>query len=160
MVAAKYFEDEVSLEIRDGVALLTLVATEGSHPWGTLREEHRWNPLLIRALTSALDEVEVAGDQVNALVLANEGKFWSNGLDLKYLESHGVTIDSLGGQKSPVDGLTDLILRVLCFPVPTIAAFSGHWCAAGAMFGLAFDCRIMARLLGDADRIDEVQTAC
>jgi len=33
---------------------------------------------------------------------------------------------------------------VCCFPLPTVAAFKGHWCAAGGMMGLAFDFRVMA----------------
>lgn len=28
----------------NGVALITLQATEGVWPWGTQRREHRWNP--------------------------------------------------------------------------------------------------------------------
>jgi enoyl-CoA hydratase/carnithine racemase len=37
----------------------------------------------------------------------------------------------------------DLMAKILCFPVPTIAAINGHFCAAGGMMGLCFDYRIM-----------------
>merc|ERR1719401_2569653 len=37
-----------------------------------------------------------------------------------------------------------LLSRILTFGTPTIAAINGHWAAAGAMLGLAFDVRVMA----------------
>lgn len=36
-----------------------------------------------------------------------------------------------------------LMRRILTLQVPTIAALNGHWTAAGAMLGLAFDVRVM-----------------
>lgn len=138
-----HFEDEVSLEIRDGVALVTLTSTTGEFPWGTKKEEHRWNPVTVRALGKALDEVE-KNEEANVVVLANEGKFWSNGMDLKYLDAapkdaHEATLLKEHGTR-----VNELLARVCCFPLPTIAAFAGHWCAAGGMMGLAFDYRVMS----------------
>ena len=43
--------------------------------------------------------------------------------------------------------------RVCCFPLPTVAAFKGHWCAAGGMMGLAFDFRVMASDNGFLDKV-------
>merc|ERR1740130_2318173 len=37
-----------------------------------------------------------------------------------------------------------LLSRLLTLGVPTVAALNGHWTAAGAMLGLAFDRRLMA----------------
>ena len=45
---------------------------------------------------------------------------------------------------SLVPGSKPQLRRVCCFPLPTVAAFKGHWCAAGGMMGLAFDFRVMA----------------
>ena len=65
--------------------MLTLQAVEGSWPWGTLRSEHRWNPELILEISRALDRLEADPD-VEVLLVTNEGKFWSNGMDLRYLD--------------------------------------------------------------------------
>merc|ERR1719277_2572593 len=40
--------------------------------------------------------------------------------------------------------LNELMARICCFPLPTVAALGGHWCAAGGMFGLCFDYRVMS----------------
>merc|ERR1719277_2305792 len=37
-----------------------------------------------------------------------------------------------------------LLARLCCFPLPTVAALSGHWCATGGMMGLAVDYRVMS----------------
>ena len=39
--------------------------------------------------------------------------------------------------------LNDLFATVLVCTIPTVAALNGHWCAAGGMFGLCFDYRVM-----------------
>eukprot|EP00439_Symbiodinium_sp_Y106_P052371 s2203_g7.t1 len=120
-MASTSFFDEVSLNIREGVAVLTLLGQPGTLPWGTSRQEHRFNPVMLRAITAALDAVE-GDDSVNVLVVTNKGKFWSNGMDLNY--------------------------RICFFPRPTVAAIRGHWCATGGMMGLAFDFRLMSRDAG------------
>jgi enoyl-CoA hydratase/carnithine racemase len=134
----KVFEGEVSLEQRDGVALITLAGLEGKFPWGTGRAEHRWNPVTVSALGAALDEVEKS--DAEAVVVANAGKYWSNGMDLNYLDAHG------GSPEASALGLrvNELLAKVCTFPLPTVAALGGHWCAAGGMMGLAFDYRVMA----------------
>eukprot|EP00756_Hemistasia_phaeocysticola_P002944 Hpha_TRINITY_DN11971_c0_g1::TRINITY_DN11971_c0_g1_i3::g.20651::m.20651 len=138
MTAASGFD----VRSEGGVAVVTMADTEGMHPWGTPKAEHRWNPVSVEGLHSILDTLE-ADQTVQSLVVAAKGKFWSNGMDLQWVD-----------QASPEEGaqcnrrLNDLMARVLCFPVPTVAAFQGHWCAAGGMFGLCFDYRVMANNRG------------
>lgn len=140
-MASTSFFDEVSLSIREGVAVLTLLGESGTLPWGTSRQEHRFNPVMLRAMTAALDAVE-RDDSVNVLVVTNKGKFWSNGMDLNYLDKHPDEAANLLKQ-------TDrLIARICCFPRSTVAAIRGHWCATGGMMGLAFDFRLMSRDAG------------
>ncbi|CAE7428478.1 ECI3 [Symbiodinium pilosum] len=138
---ARVFGDEVSLIIRDGVAVMTLLAQPGTWSWGTAREEHRFNPVTVRAWADALDVVE-ADEAVNVLIVTNDGKYWSNGMDLRYLDKHA------DGAASLQQETNKLMARVCCFPRPTVAAFRGHWCAAGGMMGLAFDFRLMSRDAG------------
>lgn len=127
----------VSFEVSNHVALITLHTTEGNFPWGTKKAEHRWNPHTVAALDACLDAVE-ADSGIQAIVIAGAGKFWSNGLDLAYLDSH--TVEENQGLNL---SLNSLMARLLTFPIPTVAALQGHWCAAGGMMGLTFDFRVM-----------------
>lgn len=137
-MTAQVFQDEVSLEMQDGIAIITLIGSEGSFAWGTKKEEHRWNPVTVAALGQALDVVE-ANNQASVVVVANVGKFWSNGFDLKWADAHDDVANADHSQR-----LNKLMARICCFPLPTVAAMTGHWCAAGGMMGLAFDYRVMS----------------
>jgi enoyl-CoA hydratase/carnithine racemase len=133
----------VEMTVADGVALLTMMDSgDGSRcfEWGTAVREHRWNPLLIGALGQALDAVEALPESsCGCVVVGNAGKFWSNGMDLQYLDS------ATPAENAAHELATNaLMARVLTFPIPSIAAISGHFCAAGAMMGLCFDYRIMS----------------
>jgi enoyl-CoA hydratase/carnithine racemase len=98
--------------------------------------ENRFHPDWIASVNAALDEVEKAGDSC-ALVTAATGKFFSNGLDLDWL---GANADSY---QPYVVSVHELFARMLALPVITVAALQGHTFAAGAMFSLAHDFRVM-----------------
>eukprot|EP00421_Protoceratium_reticulatum_P011651 CAMPEP_0168399686 /NCGR_PEP_ID=MMETSP0228-20121227/22214_1 /TAXON_ID=133427 /ORGANISM="Protoceratium reticulatum, Strain CCCM 535 (=CCMP 1889)" /LENGTH=245 /DNA_ID=CAMNT_0008413211 /DNA_START=47 /DNA_END=780 /DNA_ORIENTATION=+ len=129
--------DLVAYDKADGIAVITLTATEGDFPWGTARAEHRWNPPTVTALAEALDRA-AADEACSCVVVTGRGKFWSNGMDLRYMDAHNKTdVKALGVM------VDSLMAKILCFPIPTIAAINGHFCAAGGMMGLCFDYRIM-----------------
>ncbi|GAA1500618.1 enoyl-CoA hydratase/isomerase family protein [Kitasatospora kazusensis] len=98
--------------------------------------ENRFHPDWLAAVESALDEVDAATGP-RALVTAGSGKFWSNGLDL----------DWMGGNSDQalayLDRVHALLARTLASPVVTVAALNGHTFAAGAMWALAHDTRVM-----------------
>ncbi|WP_327319386.1 enoyl-CoA hydratase-related protein [Streptomyces sp. NBC_01235] len=98
--------------------------------------ENRFHPDWIAAVGSALDEVEKA-DGPRALVTAATGKFYSNGLDLDWLFAHA------DRHVDYVVSVHGLFARLLTLPVVTVAALQGHTFAAGAMFSLAHDVRVM-----------------
>lgn len=97
--------------------------------------ESRFNLDSIRAVDALLTEVE-AGD-FTALVTTAEGKIWSNGFDTPWIAANRElapeTIAS--GER--------LLARMLTFPVPTVAALQGHCFAAGMIYALAHDLRVM-----------------
>jgi Delta3-Delta2-enoyl-CoA isomerase len=98
--------------------------------------ENRFHPDWLASANSLLDEVEKA-EGPKALVTAATGKFWSNGLDLEWFFAHadqgvGYVID-----------VQELLARTLTLPMVTVAALQGHVFAAGAMFSLAHDQRVM-----------------
>ncbi|MEV7320781.1 enoyl-CoA hydratase-related protein [Streptomyces sp. NPDC093970] len=98
--------------------------------------ENRFHPDWLASVNAALDEVEKA-DAPRALVTAATGKFYSNGLDLDWLTAHA------DQHAAYVDTVHALFARVLALPMVTVAALQGHTFAAGAMFSLAHDFRVM-----------------
>ena len=140
-----HFDDVVSLQLvgQGTIALVTLIGEDSKEtfPWGTRKCEHRLGPLMLGALDKALDLAEQTAS-IRAVVVTGQGKFFSNGMDLKWIDeqkgsSSSHSIDTIQKQAEL------LLSRLLCFSMPTIAAINGHFCAAGAMLGLAFDFRIM-----------------
>jgi Delta3-Delta2-enoyl-CoA isomerase len=98
--------------------------------------ENRFNPDSLDALEGYLDQIEAATTP-RALVTAATGKIWSNGLDLEWMAAHG-------DQAMPfITRIHALLARVLELSVPSVAALQGHTFAAGAMFALAHDQRVM-----------------
>ena len=98
--------------------------------------ENRFHPDWIASVNAALDEAEQA-EGPRALVTAATGKFYSNGLDLEWLMANGDRYNEY------VAGVHQLFGRLLALPMPTVAALQGHTFAAGAMFSLAHDLRVM-----------------
>ena len=98
--------------------------------------ENRFNPDAIRRWNEILDEVEAAPGN-KALVTTGTGKFYSNGLDLEYMQS---------GEVDPgayIGSVLAIMARVLTFPANTVAAMNGHAFGAGAQIALAHDYRVM-----------------
>ncbi|MEE1930317.1 enoyl-CoA hydratase-related protein [Streptomyces sp. TRM 70351] len=98
--------------------------------------ENRFHPDWLAAVEAALDEVE-GTEGPRALVTAGSGKFWSNGLDLDWM---GANSDQAVAY---LDRVHALLARTLASPVATVAALNGHTFAAGAMWALAHDLRVM-----------------
>jgi enoyl-CoA hydratase/carnithine racemase len=99
-------------------------------------DENRFSPEWLKTVHSLLDTVE-ADPNPAALVTTGTGKFYSNGLDLDWLMSHGDQAERYVGE---VHGLFS---RVLTLGVPTVAALNGHAFGAGAMLAMAHDYRVM-----------------
>jgi len=99
-------------------------------------DENRFHPDWVASVDAALDEVEKA-DGPRALVTTADGKFYSNGLDLEWLFAHAEEYQDY------VISVHGLFARLLSLPVITVAALQGHAFAAGAMFTLAHDFRVM-----------------
>eukprot|EP00040_Diaphanoeca_grandis_P019482 m.102905 g.102905 ORF g.102905 m.102905 type:complete len:295 (+) comp27448_c0_seq4:329-1213(+) len=122
-------------------ALAAIITLCGSNadvlPWGTPKREHRLNPWLMAELSHALEEAIKLN--CSCVLVTGEGKFWSNGLDLKYLD----TLQTEGEVDAVVDLANSIMVTLLQFPIPTICVANGHWCAAGGMLALTFDFRLM-----------------
>lgn len=99
-------------------------------------DENRFSIPSLAGLSSLIDEVEAA-EGPRALVTVGEGKFWSNGFDLDWLQSTGTPL------ADAVRPAQDLFARMLGASFASVAAIQGHCYGAGAMLALGHDVRIM-----------------
>lgn len=103
--------------------------------------DNRFNPDFCNALNSALDhilkeEIPKHRKQKYALIITGAGRFFSNGLDLKYL----ITIPN--PNQFLIKHYEPMLYRFLTLGIPTIALVNGHAFAGGMCFALAQDYRI------------------
>lgn len=113
---------------------------ERAGPIATLYlDEPRGNALSSSTMTR-LQELfdELADSDAHVVVLAGRERIFCGGLDL--LEVAALDRDSLSAY---VDRFEELFLRLLTFPLPLVAALSGHALAGGAVVALACDERVM-----------------
>jgi Delta3-Delta2-enoyl-CoA isomerase len=100
--------------------------------------ENRFNRGFVDALNAALDEVEACDGPAAMVTTGGTEKFYSNGLDLDWM---------LGDGKDQASELVADVIRtmgrMLALPVPSVAAINGHAFAAGGMFAMAHDFRVM-----------------
>ena len=99
-------------------------------------DENRFHPTWLDEALGHLETV-AAQDGARALVTTATGKFFSNGLDLDWLQAHSDEFVSYVMQ------VHRLFETVLTLPVPTVAAIQGHAFAGGGMLALAHDFRVM-----------------
>ncbi|MCR8897501.1 enoyl-CoA hydratase/isomerase family protein [Gordonia sp. GONU] len=114
---------DATLDFHDDIAVLTL----GD-------DENRFSPAVLESIDEHLDRAESVA---RGLVTVGSGKFYSNGLDLEWLLANGDKADAY------VEQVQELFVRILTFPLPTVAGVNGHAFGAGAMFALAHDYRLM-----------------
>ncbi|TVU22799.1 hypothetical protein EJB05_32518, partial [Eragrostis curvula] len=116
--------DLCTVERRGRVHLITLTGAG----------EHRLNPALLSAIRSAVAASAGAG----ALVLAAEGKYFSNGFDQAWARTVPLHLQAAMG-----DAFCGLVADLLALPMPTVAAVTGHAVAAGCVLALAHDTVVM-----------------
>ena len=109
--------------------------------------EHRLNPAFVEDIISKLDIVDAS--DAKALVTVNEGKYFSNGLDLAWLQDDPNTrspfrmINHTGAVAMQAVAFDNLISRLMHVKVPTVASICGHAVAGGFILAMAHDHRHM-----------------
>jgi len=104
--------------------------------------ENRFNPSFLKAFLEVLDEIEQKTDVDALVVTSSHEKIFCNGIDLDWL----APLIQKGDKESTAAflySMNDLLKRILLYPMPTIAAISGHAFAGGAIMSCAFDFRFM-----------------
>lgn len=121
----------IEFQLDDRVAVLTM--NDG---------ENRFNLPFLEAFLRALDQIEADTDARALVVTASHEKIFCNGIDLDWL----APFIKKGDQDTAAGffyTMNRLFKRILLYPMPTIAAISGHAFAGGAIMSCAFDFRFM-----------------
>jgi len=104
------------------------------------RHENRLNLNFFNGFNKALDEVE-SKKNIRVLVTTNVGKFFCNGIDLAWL------VPAIGREPETANlystKMNELLVRILTFPMLTVAAINGHAFAGGGLLSIVHDYRIM-----------------
>ncbi|XP_032233212.1 enoyl-CoA delta isomerase 1, peroxisomal isoform X2 [Nematostella vectensis] len=98
--------------------------------------ENRFTIESVNRLNEVLDEI-ISNQRVKFLITVGSGKYFSNGFVIERLLSESVEDNKV------VPEHHRLLMKLLTFPLPTIAAINGHAYAGGALLALAHDYRIM-----------------
>jgi len=104
--------------------------------------ENRFNPSFLSSFMETLDEIEKETDANALVVTSSHEKIFCNGIDLDWL----VPSIQKGDRDTAVSffyTMNRLFKRILLYPMPAIAAISGHAFAGGAIMSCAFDFRFM-----------------
>ncbi len=106
--------------------------------------QNRWNTTFVRAFAQAIDEVEASEGPAALVTTSSDAKFFSNGLDLDWIDAVSPGEDHPGGDRKVFgDEFMDLMGRIITLPIPSIAAINGHAFGAGLMVALCHDVRVM-----------------
>jgi len=105
--------------------------------------ENRQNPAFVEAFLDAMNAIE-ADPEAHAVVIASSDvKNWTQGLDLEWIMT---TFGDPGRHdeiRGLLRGLNDVSARCLTYPMPVIAAITGHTYGYGVVLACACDFRFM-----------------
>jgi enoyl-CoA hydratase/carnithine racemase len=104
--------------------------------------ENRFNPIFVKEFHQTLDEIEQEKSIFSVVILSEDAKSWSQGIELIWMQGRLAEKD-FNGIKEFLYSLNDIFKRLLLFPVPVIAAIGGHAVAGGAILACACDFRFM-----------------
>ena len=104
--------------------------------------ENRFNLKFLECFLTVLDEIENNTDANSLVVTSSHEKIFCNGIDLDWLTPF-IQKKDIETSKAFFYTMMNLFKRILLYPMPTIAAISGHVFAGGAIMSCAFDFRFM-----------------
>ena len=121
----------IEYELDENVAVVTMNSGE-----------NRFNLAFLDEFLSVLDTIENNTDANALVVRSSHEKIFSNGIDLDWLVPF-IQKNDLDTVKKFLYTMNSLFKRLLIYPMPTIAAITGHAFAGAAILCCAFDFRFM-----------------
>ena len=104
--------------------------------------ENRFNPDFNAAMLQAFDEIEADPMISSVVIVSNDPKNWSQGIDLVWMMDKAVKND-LPAIRAFIYSANDVFKRMLLFPMPVIAAINGHAFGDGSIMACCCDFRFM-----------------
>ena len=121
----------IEYELDENVAVVTMNSGE-----------NRFNLAFLDEFLSVLDTIENNTDANALVVRSSHEKIFSNGIDLDWLVPF-IQKNDADTAKKFLYTMNSLFKRLLIYPMPTIAAITGHAFAGAAILCCAFDFRFM-----------------
>lgn len=121
----------IEYELDENVAVVTMNSGE-----------NRFNLAFLDEFLSVLDTIENDTDANALVVRSSHEKIFSNGIDLDWLIPL-IQKNDADTAKKFIYTQNELFKRLLIYPMPTIAAITGHAFAGAAILCCAFDFRFM-----------------
>jgi enoyl-CoA hydratase/carnithine racemase len=119
----------IDLTVKNSVAVLTMNTAENRH-----------NPAFLAEFNLHLDHIE-ADKSIHSVVLTSASdKSWSLGIDLEWMANPSILPAAISDFMLQI---TQLLQRIVTFPMPIIAALNGHTYGNGAVLACACDFRFM-----------------
>jgi len=106
--------------------------------------ETKFNINSVTEFLSVLNQIEKDTDAKALVVRSSDEKIWSNGIDLEWLLPL-VQKGDRGATDVFSAKLSELLKRILFYPMITVAAITGHAFAGGAILACCFDFRFMRK---------------
>ncbi len=105
-------------------------------------DDNKLNLDMCDALLTMLDRVEQETDALTLVVKSGHPHIWSNGFDLDWVNARLAAGDKDSVGRFLVRDM-ELRMRLLTYPLITIAAFTGHVFGGAAVLSCCFDFRFM-----------------
>ncbi len=102
--------------------------------------ENRHNPAFLAQLNQHLDNIESNQAITSVVLTSSSDKNWSLGIDLQWMSNSSNTPTDIANFMLEI---TQLLKRIVTFPMPIIAALNGHTYGNGAVLACACDFRFM-----------------
>jgi len=123
--------DKISLKLEDRVALVTV--HEG---------DNKLNLQLCDDILAMMNRVEKESDALTLVIKSGHSHIWSNGFDIDWVKAR----QEAGDNEAVLRFLTrdlELRMRLLTYPLITIAMLNGHVFGGAAVLSCCFDFRFM-----------------
>jgi Delta3-Delta2-enoyl-CoA isomerase len=101
-------------------------------------EENRFTDAVVEEFHAILDKLESYDGNTALVITSSDPKYWSNGINLKWMETRPANYINEFGRV-----LDKLLLRFAVLNMPTVGCLNGHTYAAGAILATALDFRFM-----------------